>query len=208
MCVYIQTDNAKGLTFENRQVVGVLFCVTELCGDRLLVSTMYLDDGMPRTIAIMLNEDQDIEASLTNFVDQFQQDYDPETMASDLKERLKIQKKLINLVLWFSQSKPEVTPLTPDATNKPVQFVEVKKEKRLFEAGKYKTFKIGSETARKLTKLYEEIEVAKAEGKVSGREPHLRKSHWHLYWYGKKGRYERYDFLLIPVTIVGGVSKD
>ncbi|VCX18114.1 hypothetical protein BANRA_02166 [Acinetobacter baumannii] len=92
MCVYIQTDNAKGLTFENRQVVGVLFCVTELCGDRLLVSTMYLDDGMPRTIAIMLNEDQDIEASLTNFVDQFQQDYDPETMASDLKERLKIQK--------------------------------------------------------------------------------------------------------------------
>ncbi|MFH4242444.1 hypothetical protein WAI99_20175, partial [Acinetobacter baumannii] len=119
--------------------------------DRLLVSTMYLDDGMPRTIAIMLNEDQDIEASLTNFVDQFQQDYDPETMASDLKERLKIQKKLINLVLWFSQSKPEVTPLTPD-TNKPVQFVEIKKEKRLFEAGKYKTFKIGSETARKLTK--------------------------------------------------------
>ncbi|MDR8438684.1 hypothetical protein FPK61_20310, partial [Acinetobacter baumannii] len=95
LCVYIQTDNAKGLTFENRQVVGVLFCVTELCGDRLLVSTMYLDDGMPRTIAIMLNEDQDIEASLTNFVDQFQQDYDPETMASDLKERLKIQKKLI-----------------------------------------------------------------------------------------------------------------
>ncbi len=193
LCVYIQTDNAKGLTFENRQVVGVLFCVTELCGDRLLVSTMYLDDGMPRTIAIMLNEDQDIEASLTNFVDQFQQDYDPETMASDLKERLKIQKKLINLVLWFSQSKPEVTPLTPD-TNKPVQFVEIKKEKRLFEAGKYKTFKIGSETARKLTKLYEEIEVAKAEGKASGREPHLRKSHWHLYWYGKKGRYERYDF--------------
>ncbi|MGL2990897.1 hypothetical protein ACSVHR_11955 [Acinetobacter nosocomialis] len=57
-------------------------------------------------------------------------------------------------------------------------------------------------------KLYEEIEVAKAEGKASGREPHLRKSHWHLYWYGKKGRYERYDFLLIPVTIVGGVSKD
>lgn len=41
----------------------------------------------------MLNEDQDIESSLTDFVDQFQQDYEPETMGEELNNRLEIQKK-------------------------------------------------------------------------------------------------------------------
>jgi len=105
LCIYIQTDNAK-LMFEDNRVMGVLFCVTELCGQRVLVSTMYLDTGMPRTIVITLNEDLDIESSLGDFVDEFQQDYDPETMQDDLNVRIEIQKKLINLVLWFSQQKP------------------------------------------------------------------------------------------------------
>ena len=46
---------------------------------------MYLDTGMPRTIVITLNEDLDIESSLGDFVDEFQQDYDPETMQDDSK---------------------------------------------------------------------------------------------------------------------------
>lgn len=208
LCVYIQTDNAVDLKFENCQIVGVLFCVTELCGDKLLVSTMYLDNGLPRTIAIMLNEDQDIESSLTDFVDQFQQDYEPETMGEELNNRLEIQKKIINLVLWFSQQKPEITPLSPESNNKPVQFVQVKKEKRLFEASKYKPYKIGTETAEKFKKIYEELEDAKKHAKSGGkRMPHLRKSHWHLYWYGPKGKNERYDFKLLPITMVGGIPK-
>ncbi|ENV52026.1 FinQ [Acinetobacter junii CIP 107470 = MTCC 11364] len=172
LCVYIQTDNAN-LKFEGSQIVGVLFSVTELCGDKVLVSTMYLDSGLPRTIVIMLNEDQDVESSLTDFVDQFQQDYDPETMQKDLKARLDIQKKLINLVLWFSQKKPEIIPLIPESNLKPVQFISVKKQKRLFEASKYKPYKIGTETSEKFKKIYADLEIAKAQGKVSGREPHF-----------------------------------
>ncbi|RXS98565.1 hypothetical protein [Acinetobacter junii] len=206
LCIYIQTDNAK-LMFEDNRVMGVLFCVTELCGQRVLVSTMYLDTGMPRTIVITLNEDLDIESSLGDFVDEFQQDYDPETMQDDLNVRIEIQKKLINLVLWFSQQKPEISPPIPEGT-KPVQFTHVKKEKRLFEASKYKTYMIGTETAKEFTKIYQELEAAKNQAKGTGkRTPHLRRSHWHLYWYGKKGKNERYDFKLLPITMVGGITK-
>ncbi|EPO6599971.1 hypothetical protein U2F15_18880 [Acinetobacter baumannii] len=206
LCIYIQTDNAK-LMFEDNRVMGVLFCVTELCGQRVLVSTMYLDTGMPRTIVITLNEDLDIESSLGDFVDEFQQDYDPETMQDDLNVRIEIQKKLINLVLWFSQQKPEISPPIPEGS-KPVQFTQVKKEKRLFEASKYKTYMIGTETAKEFTKIYQELETAKTQAKGSGkRTPHLRRSHWHLYWYGKKGKNERYDFKLLPITMVGGIPK-
>lgn len=206
LCIYIQTDNAK-LMFEDNRVMGVLFCVTELCGQRVLVSTMYLDTGMPRTIVITLNEDLDIESSLGDFVDEFQQDYDPETMQDDLNLRIEIQKKLINLVLWFSQQKPEISPPIPEGS-KPVQFTQVKKEKRLFEASKYKTYMIGTETAKEFTKIYQELETAKTQAKGSGkRTPHLRRSHWHLYWYGKKGKNERYDFKLLPITMVGGIPK-
>ncbi|MEQ1075048.1 hypothetical protein [Acinetobacter pittii] len=206
LCIYIQTDNAK-LMFEDNRVMGVLFCVTELCGQRVLVSTMYLDTGMPRTIVITLNEDLDIESSLGDFVDEFQQDYDPETMQDDLNVRIEIQKKLINLVLWFSQQKPEISPPIPEGT-KPVQFTHVKKEKRLFEASKYKTYMIGTETAKEFTKIYQELEAAKNQAKGTGkRTPHLRRSHWHLYWYGKKGKNERYDFKLLPITMVGGIPK-
>eukprot|EP00918_Siedleckia_nematoides_P083509 GHVU01183072.1.p1 GENE.GHVU01183072.1~~GHVU01183072.1.p1 ORF type:complete len:408 (-),score=34.51 GHVU01183072.1:119-1342(-) len=206
LCIYIQTDNAK-LMFEDNRVMGVLFCVTELCGQRVLVSTMYLDTGMPRTIVITLNEDLDIESSLGDFVDEFQQDYDPETMQDDLNVRIEIQKKLINLVLWFSQQKPETSLPIPEGT-KPVQFTHVKKEKRLFEASKYKTYMIGTETAKEFTKIYQELEAAKNQAKGTGkRTPHLRRSHWHLYWYGKKGKNERYDFKLLPITMVGGITK-
>lgn len=206
LCIYIQTDNAK-LMFEDNRVMGVLFCVTELCGQRVLVSTMYLDTGMPRTIVITLNEDLDIESSLGDFVDEFQQDYDPETMQDDLNVRIEIQKKLINLVLWFSQQKPEISPPIPEGT-KSVQFTHVKKEKRLFEASKYKTYMIGTETAKEFTKIYQELEAAKNQAKGTGkRTPHLRRSHWHLYWYGKKGKNERYDFKLLPITMVGGITK-
>jgi len=206
LCIYIQTDNAK-LMFEDNRVMGVLFCVTELCGQRVLVSTMYLDTGMPRTIVITLNEDLDIESSLGDFVDEFQQDYDPETMQDDLNVRIEIQKKLINLVLWFSQQKPEISPPIPEGS-KPVQFTQVKKEKRLFEASKYKTYMIGTETAKEFTRIYQELEAAKNQAKGTGkRTPHLRRSHWHLYWYGKKGKNERYDFKLLPITMVGGIPK-
>lgn len=86
-------------------------------------------------------------------------------------------------------AKPEITPLSPESNNKPVQFVQVKKEKRLFEASKYKPYKIGTETAEKFKKIYEELEDAKKHAKSGGkRMPHLRKSHWHLYWYGPKGK--------------------
>ena len=59
------------------------------------------------------------------------------------------------------------------------------------------------------TKIYQELETAKTQAKGSGkRTPHLRRSHWHLYWYGKKGKNERYDFKLLPITMVGGIPKN
>lgn len=205
LCVYVQLDNAN-LNFENAKVVGVLFCVTEIVGQQVLVNTLYLDNGLPRTIAITLNEDQDIESSITDFVDEFQQDYDPDLMQDDLKSRLELQKRLINIVLWFSQKKPEIEPLF-NGDNPPVKFTTIKKEKRLFEATKYKTFRVGTDTANTIKKAYEEIEKSRRNGNYGGKDPHIRGSHWHLYWYGKKGTYEKSEIKWVKWTVVGGVPK-
>lgn len=206
LCVYVQLDNTN-LIFENAKLLGVLFCITEIVGQKVLVNTLYLDNGLPRTIAITLNNDQDVESSITDFVDEFQQDYNPEIMKEELNARLELQKKLINIVLWFSQKKPEIEPLFK-GENTPVKFTTVKKDKRLFEASKYKTFKVGNETATIIKKAYAEIEEAKKKGGYAGKDPHLRKAHWHLYWYGKKGQYEKYDLRWLSSMIVGGVPKN
>ncbi len=85
---------------------------------------------------------------------------------------------------------------------------QLKKDKRLFEASKYKTFKVGKETATIIKKAYAEIEEAKKKGGYAGKDPHLRKAHWHLYWYGKKGQYEKHDLRWLSSMIVGGVPKN
>lgn len=207
ICTYIQTDNAD-LYFEDCKVIGVIFCVTELCEQRVLITNMYLDTGLPRTIVITLQEDQDIESSLGDFIDEFQYDADLTEHEDEISARLKIQKKLINLVLWFSQTKPDYIPLLPENHKEPKGFKEVKKEKRLFEASKYKPFLVGGETSKVFNQFYKEYDDLKKHLAGSGkRMPHLRKSHWHLYWYGKKGANERYDFKLLPITMVGGIPK-
>lgn len=205
LCVYVQLDNAN-LFFENTKVVGVIFCLTEIVGQKVLVNTLYLDNGSPRTIAITLNDDQDIESSLTDFVDEFQEDYNPDLMQTELNSRLDLQKKLINIVLWFSQKKPEIEPLF-NGDNPPVKFTLIKKEKRLFEATKYKSFIVGRDTATTIKKAYEEIEKARNIGNYAGKDPHIRKSHWHLYWYGKKGKQENSEVKWVKWTIVGGVPQ-
>ena len=204
ICTYIQTDNGE-LFFEGTQVVGVIFCVTELCAQKVLVTTMYLDTGLPRTIVITLHDEQDIETSLTDFIDEFQYDCNKSELSSEIEDRLRIQKKLINLVLWFSQKKPELIPLMKENHKEKKGFKEIKREKRLFEAEKYKPFLVGVETAKTFNDIYENLENAKKEAIKTGRTPHLRKSHWHLYWYGKKGANERYELKLLPITMVGGI---
>lgn len=204
IATYIQTDNAD-LYFQGNQVVGVIFVVSSLCGQRILITNFYLDTGLAKTIVISFKEECDIEDSITDFVDNFQQDYDPEIHSEELNERIAILKKLINLALWFSQKKPETYPLVPNAKYDPTGFKSVKGKKRLFEADKYKPFKVGEETGRVFKKIYSDLEVTKAKNSGSGtRAPHLRKSHWHLYWYGPKGKYESWDLKLLPITIVGG----
>lgn len=89
-------------------------------------------------------------------------------MRDDLNIRIEIQKKLINLLLWFSQQKPEISPPNPKGT-KLVQFTQIKKEKRLFDASKYKTYMIGTETAKEFTKIYQELETAKNQAKGIGK---------------------------------------
>lgn len=205
IATYIQTDNAD-LFFQGSQVVGVIFVVSSLCGQRILITNFYLDTGVAKTIVISFEEDCEIEDSLTDFVDNFQQDYDPELHSEELNERTIILKKLINLALWFSQKKPETYPLVPNTKYDPVSFKSIKGKQRLFEADKYKPFKVGEETGRIFKKIYSDLEVTKAKNSGSGtRAPHLRKSHWHLYWYGPKGKYESWDLKLLPITIVGGV---
>lgn len=204
IATYIQTDNAD-LHFQGDKVVGVIFVVSSLCDQRILITNFYLDTGVAKTIVISFEDECDIEDSLTDFVDNFQQDYDPELHKAELDERTSILKKLINLALWFSQKKPETFPLVPNTKYDPVGFKSIKGKPRLFEADKYKPYKVGEETGRLFKKIYSDLEERKVKNSGSGtRAPHLRKSHWHLYWYGPKGKYESWDLKLLPITIVGG----
>lgn len=202
---YIQTDNAS-LFFEEKRVVGVVFCKTELDGNLVLVSTLYLDDGLPRTIAMNIDEDQNIENCVTDFINDFQSQLLEEENQKVVADRIAIQKKIINLVLWFSQTEPDYQPMTPETKNEKVSFTIIKGEKRLFESSKYRPFIVGKKTSEIFKKVYKDLEVAIQNGGGSGREPHLRKSHWHLYWYGKKGKFEKYEFKLLPVTVVSGAK--
>lgn len=204
IATYIQTDNAD-LRFQGHRVVGVIFLVSSLSDQRVLITNLYLDTGIAKTIVIAFDEDRDIEESLTDFVDNFQHEYNPDEHEEELNERLSVLKKLVNLALWFSQEKPETYPLILGVKNEPVGFKTVKGKKRLFEADKYKPFRVGTETGQAFRKIYSELELKKEQNKQSGlRAPHLRRSHWHLYWYGKKGSFERWELKLLPITIVGG----
>ena len=201
---YIQTDNAD-LFFEEKKVIGVIFCKTELDDNLVLVSTLYLDDGLPRTIAMNLEEDQNIEDCVTDFINDFQSQIIDEENEKVISDRIEIQKKVINLVLWFSQTEPDFYPLTPLTKEDKEYFKVISGEKRLFEASKYRPYILGKKTSEVFNRVYKDLDTA-LKNRPSGnkRAPHLRKSHWHLYWYGKKGQFEKYDFKLLPITIVGG----
>ncbi|UUS62550.1 MULTISPECIES: hypothetical protein [unclassified Acinetobacter] len=206
LCIYVQTDNFD-LSFENSQIVGVIFSVNELCYEKVLISTLFLDTGVTRTIVSLVNENQDIEDCLTDFIDKFHDDR-AILDQNEIDAYQTLQKKLINILLWFSQTVPDYFPLVPENHQEKTGVKTVKKELRLFEASKYKPFLAGKETKKVISDLYKNFENIEENKniirKTSAKRPHLRRAHYHLYWYGKKGAYERHEFKWIPITIVGG----
>jgi len=205
LCIYVQTDNFE-LYFDNNQIVGVIFSVNELNEEKVLIYTLFLDTGLTRTIVSIVNEDLDIEDCLSDFIDRFHDD-SAEFHQEEVDQYQSLQKKLINILLWFSQTKPDYYPLIPDNHNEKVGLRTVKKELRLFEASKYKPFVAGKETKKIISNIYkdlEDLENGDKAVKQNSKRPHLRRAHYHLYWYGKKGAYERHDFKWIPITVVGG----
>lgn len=204
LCIYVQTDNFD-LKFKESKIVGVIFTLSELCYEKVLVSTLFLDHGLTRTIVLLLKDDQSIEDCLTDFMDAFHDDrlvFDD----SEVSEYQSLQKKLINILLWFSLSTPDYIPLIPDNHKEGVGIQTVKRIPRLFEAKKYKPFLAGQETSKQIKAVNDQIAYSSKNAKIE-RRPHLRRAHYHLYWYGKKGQYERYTFKWIPITLVGGSIK-
>lgn len=206
LCIYVQTDNFE-LTLEDAKIVGVIFTMSELCEQRVLVSTAFLDTGLTRTIVLLVNEDKSIDDCLTDFIDVFHDDR-AQLDDSEIVEYQSLQRKLINILLWFSLSKPDYIPLLPQNHNEKIGVQIVKRTPRLFEAQKYKPFIAGQETSKQIKLLNKtNTEYLKQSSKAQ-RKPHLRRAHYHLYWYGAKGSFERYDFKWIPITLVGGTLKN
>lgn len=206
LCIYVQTDNFD-LSFQKSKVYGVIFTLTELCYQKVLVSTIFLDTGLTRTIVLLINEDKSIEDCLSDFIDEFHDDRSV-LDENEIGEYQSLQKQLINILLWFSLSKPDYVPLLPDNHKEKggVQFI--KGVPRLFEAQKYKPFIAGKETAKQIKKINNQLAVFSKQSPKIHRKPHLRRAHYHLYWYGAKGSYEKYDFKWIPITLVSGTIKD
>ncbi|MEO4092705.1 hypothetical protein ABH307_00715 [Acinetobacter pittii] len=206
LCIYVQTDNFD-LKFQDNKIYGVIFTVTELCYQKVLVSTVFLDTGLSRTIVLVLNEDKPIDDCLSDFIDEFHDDR-AILDQSEIAEYQSLQKQLINILLWFSLSKPDYQPLIPENHNEKTGIQIIKREPRLFEAQKYKPFIAGNETSKQIKIVNEKINSYENQSSKIMRKPHLRRAHYHLYWYGAKGSYEHYEFKWIPITLIGGVVKD
>nr|WP_181726896.1 hypothetical protein [Acinetobacter baumannii]QID22078.1 hypothetical protein pAB17_0009 [Acinetobacter baumannii] len=206
LCIYVQTDNFD-LHFQQSKIYGVIFTLTELCYQKVLVSTIFLDTGLTRTIVLLVNEEKAIEDCLSDFIDEFHDDRSI-LDENEIDQYQSLQKQLINILLWFSLSKPDYVPLLPDNHKERVGVQTVKRVPRLFEAQKYKPFIAGKEMSKQIKAVNDQLtEYSKQSSKVH-RRPHLRRAHYHLYWYGAKGSYERYDFKWIPITLVGGTIKN
>ena len=206
LCIYVQTDNFD-LHFQQSKIYGVIFTLTELCYQKVLVSTIFLDTGLTRTIVLLVNEEKAIEDCLSDFIDEFHDDRSI-LDENEIDQYQSLQKQLINILLWFSLSKPDYVPLLPDNHKERVGVQTVKRVPRLFEAQKYKPFIAGKEMSKQIKAVNDQLtEYSKQTSKVH-RRPHLRRAHYHLYWYGAKGSYERYDFKWIPITLVGGTIKN
>lgn len=206
LCIYVQTDNFD-LQFQSFKIYGVIFTLTELCYQKVLVSTIFLDTGLTRTIVLLINEEKPIEDCLSDFINEFHDDRSI-LDENEINEYQSLQKQLINILLWFSLSKPDYVPLLPDNHNEKVGIRIVKRVPRLFEAQKYKPYIAGKEMSKQIKAVNAQLEAYSKQSPKVQRRPHLRRAHYHLYWYGSKGSYERYDFKWIPITLVGGTLKE
>ena len=176
--------------FQQSKIYGVIFTLTELCYQKVLVSTIFLDTGLTRTIVLLVNEEKAIEDCLSDFIDEFHDDRSI-LDENEIDQYQSLQKQLINILLWFSLSKPDYVPLLPDNHKERVGVQIVKRVPRLFEAQKYKPFIAGKEMSKQIKAVNDQLtEYSKQSSKVH-RRPHLRLAHYHLYWYGAKGSYER-----------------
>ncbi|HCA5182991.1 TPA: hypothetical protein MW242_002615 [Acinetobacter baumannii] len=208
IAVYIQTDNAN-LKVKNELVVGVIFSKSTLNGRKVLFTTIYTDTGLSKTVTMFVPEDDDYETTvddcLADFLDTFLDENDRPS-EEEVRIYTDLQKKLINLIIWFSQKEPDFKRLTDDPIENTPKLTTVKRELRLFEASKYKPTIVGIATNKRINAAIKERDEDIRQGKYVGtRIPHPRMPHWHFYWMGKRGAKEKWVNHWIPFLIVGGV---
>ena len=145
---------------------------------------------------------------MTDFIDTF---FDEKNLPDEqeINTFMELQKKLINLILWFSQKEPDLRPLTPETTQAKPKLELIKRELRLFEANKYKPTIVGTETNKKINEAILKRDEDLKSGNYKGtKKPHPRIPHWNFYWLGKRGTKEKWVNHWIPFQIVGGVPKE
>lgn len=197
---------------QNEQVVGVIFAKNTLNDRKVLFTTVYTDTGLAKTITMHFPDDDDFESTvedcMTDFIDTF---FDEKNLPDEqeINTFMELQKKLINLILWFSQKEPDLRPLTPETTQARPKLELIKRELRLFEANKYKPTIVGTETNKKINEAILKRDEDLKSGNYKGtKKPHPRVPHWNFYWLGKRGTKEKWVNHWIPFQIVGGVPKE
>ena len=180
IAIYVQTDNAN-LYVQNEQVVGVIFAKNTLNDRKVLFTTVYTDTGLAKTITMHFPDDDDFESTvedcMTDFIDTF---FDEKNLPDEqeINTFMELQKKLINLILWFSQKEPDLRPLTPETTQARPKLELIKRELRLFEANKYKPTIVGTETNKKINEAILKRDEDLKSGNYKGtKKPHPRIPH-------------------------------
>lgn len=163
------------------------------------------EDSDPIPIIAHLNVET-IDAALKSMLDQSikmlsQSDNElVSNLAKVVQKQKKVLKQIMPLILYLV-SEPEDE--APHIKNPSLNYPTLKKTKkgfRLFPARGIRKWKVGekiSETIKKERKL---AELGHSKG--TKKTPHLRRGHWHGYWYGKKK--SKFKIKWIKPTFVGG----
>lgn len=109
--------------------------------------------------------------------------------------------KILNVLMYICSENCEYADPS-DKTNV-YNIKTTKKGFKIFQAPRAKIKKIGFKTGQKLREARERHVLGK--NKVT---PHLRRAHWHGYWYGSRKAKRRFEYKWLPPTFVGDVEEE
>lgn len=188
-CIYIEVPEKK-LFIDNECIHGFFVIIDRISAIENVINFICNVENADSIVISnfpLLLADRNIEELIENTI----------TKAILFCEEERINKKLLtiflSLLLYLCSEAPDILL---HEKNKDIHSYNIKTRhgQKLLPAEKTKIFNVGDEIAKKLQN-YEKIGLNNKEMRA-----HIRKAHWHGYWYGKNRENFKYNW--IPPTLI------